>query len=131
MLQNNAILKQILYPERGLIYDRNGKLLVSNQPAYDVLYIPENGTVFDTLEVCTILNYSKKDLIEQLQKAKRFSYKLPSVVIQHLSEEEYALFQEKMWKYPGFFLQKNTIRDSDIINRSKDLISPHSNVYLA
>lgn len=109
--ENNAILKQTLYPERGLIYDRNGNLLVSNQPAYNVLYIPENGLAFDTLEVCTILNFSKVDLIEQLQKAKRFSYKLPSIVIQNISQEEYAMFQEKMWKYPGFLLQKNTIRD--------------------
>ena len=109
--ENNAILKQTLYPERGLIYDRNHKLLVGNQLAYDVLYIPENGASFDTLEFCTILNFSKESLIEQLQKAKLFSYKLPSIVIQHLNEEEYALFQEKIWKYPGFFLQKNTIRD--------------------
>ncbi len=109
--ENNAILKQTLYPERGLIYDRNGTLLVGNQPAYHVLYLPENGAVFDTLEVCSLLKLSQKDLVAQLQKAKRYSYKLPSIVIQNITEEEYALFQEKIWKFSGFQLQKNTIRD--------------------
>lgn len=109
--ENNAVLKQTLYPERGLIYDRNGILLVGNQPAYNVQYIPENGAAFDTLEVCEILKLPKAQLLNQIQKAKRYSYKLPSVIIRHITQEEYALFQEKIWKYPGFFLQKNTIRD--------------------
>ncbi len=111
---NNAILKQTIYPERGLIYDRNGILLVGNQPAYDLLYVPENGSAFDTLEVCQIISISKVDLIQQIRKAKKYSYKLPSIITQQVSQEEYALFQEKNWKYPGFYLQKKSIRDYHI-----------------
>ena len=111
---NNAILKQTIYPERGLIYDRNGTLLVGNQPAYDLLYVPENGSAFDTLEVCQIISISKVDLIQQIRKAKKYSYKLPSIITQQVSQEEYALFQEKNWKYPGFYLQKKSIRDYHI-----------------
>ena len=111
---NNSILKQTIYPERGLIYDRNGTLLVGNQPAYDLLYVPENGSAFDTLEVCQIISISKVDLIQQIRKAKKYSYKLPSIITQQVSQEEYALFQEKNWKYPGFYLQKKSIRDYHI-----------------
>tara|TARA_A100000164_G_scaffold56420_2_gene45067 strand:+ start:9804 stop:11657 length:1854 start_codon:yes stop_codon:yes gene_type:complete len=111
---NNAILKQTIYPERGLIYDRNGILLVGNQPAYNLLYVPENDYAFDTLEVCQIISISKNDLIRQIRKAKKYSYKLPSIITQQISQEEYALFQEKNWKFPGFYLQKKSIRDYHI-----------------
>ena len=111
---NNAILKQTIYPERGLIYDRNGILLVGNQPSYNLLYLPENDYAFDTLEVCQIISISKDDLIRQIRKAKKYSYKLPSIITQQISQEEYALFQEKNWKFPSFYLQKKSIRDYHI-----------------
>jgi len=52
--ENNAILERSIYPERGLIYDRNGTLLVANQPAYDLMFIPENGKAFDTLTLAKL-----------------------------------------------------------------------------
>ena len=108
---NNAIEKRPIYPNRGMIFDRNGLLIVTNQPVYDLMVIPENLVSFDTIELTSYLNISKKDLKKQLKKAKRFSHKLPSVVIRQISKEERASFQEKMWKYPSFYFQKKSVRD--------------------
>ena len=101
---NNAILTISEYPERGFIYDRNGKLLVANQPAYDIMIIPENVIPFDTLAFCSLVNVPKKTLINNLKKARRFSKRLPSVVVNQISKETYAKLQEQMWKYQGFFI---------------------------
>ncbi len=111
---NNAILTISEYPERGFIYDRNGKLLVANQAAYDVMIIPENVIPFDTLAFCALVNVSKNTLIKNLKKARQFSKRLPSVVVNQLSKEAYAKLQEQMWKYEGFFIQKKSLRDYQI-----------------
>jgi penicillin-binding protein 2 len=68
---NNAVEERPVFPNRGLIYDRNGILLVKNQPAYDLMVIPENQEPFDTLELTSVLNISKQDLITQLKKSER------------------------------------------------------------
>ncbi|MDA9810709.1 penicillin-binding protein 2 [Flavobacteriaceae bacterium] len=109
--ENNAIEKRPVYPNRGLIYDRNGVLLVANQPVYDLMVVPENIEAFDTLELINGLAISKDELLTQLKKAKQFSYKLPSVIIRQVSKENRAMFQEKMWKYQGFYFQKKLVRD--------------------
>ena len=108
---NNAILKISDYPERGFIYDRNGKLLVANQAAYDIMIIPENVIPFDTLSFCELTGVSKERLIKSLKKARRFSKRLPSVIVNQISKETYATLQEQMWKYEGFFIQKKSLRD--------------------
>ena len=103
---SNATLEQTVYPPRGLIYDRNGKLWVSNKPAYDLMVIPENLRQFDTLELTQNLKISKKELIEKIGNAEEFSKKLPSIIERQLSLSEISIFQEKMWKFPGFYFQK-------------------------
>ena len=108
---NNALEKRPVYPTRGLIYDRNGTLLVANQPVYDLMVIPENTISFDTLELISFLEISKEELVGSLYKARRFSSKRPSVVSRQISKEKQALFKEKIWKYTGFYFQKKTIRD--------------------
>ena len=108
---NNAIEKRPIYPTRGLIYDRNGTLIVANQPVYDLMVIPENGAAFDTLELTKLLSLSKDELEIQLKKAKQYSRKLPSVIVRQVAKEERAVLQEKLWKYPGFYFQKKTVRD--------------------
>ena len=74
-IDNIAIETVYDYPERGYIYDRNGELLVSNQPAYDVMVIPSEVKNLDTLELCSLLELSKADFTEKLQKAKDYSRK--------------------------------------------------------
>ena len=108
---NNAVEKRPIYPTRGLIYDRNGILLVANQPVYDLMVIPENTSSFDTLELLTFLDLTKEELKKRLKKANLFSSKKPSVIGRQISKEKQALFKEKIWKYSGFYFQKKTIRD--------------------
>lgn len=109
--ENNAIKIEYDYPQRGYIYDRNGEVLVTNQPSYDVMVIPREVKPFDTTEFCRILKMTRKQLVEQLDKAKIYSPRLPSVVIPHLSKSEFAYLQEKMRKYEGFYIQKRSLRE--------------------
>ena len=109
--ENNAIKVVYDYPQRGFIFDRNGELLVSNQPSYDVMVIPRNLKPFDTTELCNILSITPEQLVERLDKAKIYSPRLPSVVIPQLTKSEYAYLAEKMRKYEGFYIQKRSLRD--------------------
>lgn len=119
--QDNAIKVIYDYPQRGYIYDRNGELMVSNQPSYDVMVIPRNLKPFDTLEFCKILNLSREDLETKLDKARIYSPMLPSVVIPQLTKSEYAILQEKMRKYDGFYIQKRSLRDYQV-NHSSNIL---------
>ncbi|MGY3791573.1 penicillin-binding protein 2 [uncultured Aquimarina sp.] len=109
--EDNAIKVLYDYPQRGAIYDRNGKLLVTNQPSYDVMVIPRELKPFDTLEFCSILKITKEKLNKQLKKARVYSPRVPSVVIPQLTKDEYAYLQEKMRKFDGFYIQKRSLRD--------------------
>ena len=107
----NAVIENEIFPERGYIYDRNEKLLVSNQPVYELLGIPENIIPFDTLELARILNISITDFKHRLVTARKFSTKLPSVLVSQISRDRNAVIQEKIWKYRGFYLQKKSLRE--------------------
>lgn len=110
LYEDNAIRKVYDYPKRGFVYDRNGKLLVSNQPSYDVMVIPREVKTLDTLEFCALLKIDKKQFKNIYQKAYRYSPRLPFVFISHLSKEDYAVLQEKMRKFEGFYIQKRSLR---------------------
>jgi penicillin-binding protein 2 len=112
--QDNAIEVVYDYPQRGYISDRNGKLMVSNQPSYDVMAIPRNLKPFDTTEFCKILSIEPEELGRRLDKAKIYSPILPSVIIPQLTKAEYAYLQEKMRKYEGFYIQKRSLRDYQV-----------------
>jgi penicillin-binding protein 2 len=81
---NNAIKIKYDYPERGYIYDRNGVLLVANQPSYDIMVIPRELKNTDTLQFCKLLNITKEDFIQKIEKAKVYSPRLPSVFLAQL-----------------------------------------------
>jgi penicillin-binding protein 2 len=108
---NNAIKIKYDYPERGYIYDRNGKLLVSNQASYDIMVIPREINKLDTIEFCALLNITKEDFIKKIEKAKIYSPRLPSVFLTQLNKLEFAAFQEKIRKFEGFYFQKRSLRD--------------------
>jgi len=108
---NNAIQELSVYPERGLIFDRNGNLIVSNQPTYDLELIPENLSEFDTLELSEILGINKNNLINKINDAYNYSTKIPSIIKSQITREENALIQEKIWKYNGFYLAKKSTRE--------------------
>jgi len=107
---NNVLRREVNYPARGVIYDRNGKLLVFNQAAYDVLIIPREVKPFDTLGFCSIVGVDKKELVNEIIKAKSYSRYKPSPVIKQLSSQTYAVLQEQLFKYPGFYIQARTLR---------------------
>jgi len=111
---NNAIKIQYDYPERGYIYDRNGKLLVANQPSYDIMVIPRDIKNLDTLEFCQLLDITKDDFLKKITKAKVYSPRLPSVFLAQLNKSEFAAFQEKIRKFEGFYFQKRSLRDYQV-----------------
>jgi penicillin-binding protein 2 len=112
--ENNAIKIKYDYPERGYIYDRDGKLLVANQPSYDIMVIPHDLKNIDTLEFCMLLNIPKDYFLERMAKAKVYSPRLPSVFLPQLNKLEYAAFQEKIRKFEGFYIQKRSLRDYQV-----------------
>ena len=118
---NISVRKVYDYPQRGYIYDRNGKLMVGNQPAYDVMAVPQEVEDFDTLELASLLKLTPERLKIQLEKAWRYSPKLSSVITPQLTKKEYAVLQERMHKYQGFYIQKRSLRDYTI-NHSANIL---------
>ena len=113
-IQSSTVKIEYDYPERGHIYDRNGKLLVANQLSYDVMVIPKNVEPLDTLEFCNLLKITKEDFKRRFKKAKKFARWLPSKFLKQLAKEDFAYLQEKLPKYKGFYIQKRLIRDYPI-----------------
>ena len=109
--EDNAIRKVFHYPKRGYVYDRNGVLLVANQPSYDVMVIPREVKPLDTTEFCSLLKIDKAQFVKSFNRANNYSPRLPSVFLAHLSKEDYALLSEKMRKFEGFYIQKRSLRD--------------------
>jgi len=113
VFEDSAIKKEYNYPKRGYVYDRNGKLLVANQPSYDVMVIPRDVEPLDSIEIeefCTHLKITKEDYFKKLDRATRYSPRLPSPFVAQLSKIDYAVLQEKMRKYRGFYIQKRSLR---------------------
>jgi len=108
--ENNSRRDVINYPARGLVYDRNGVVLVSNQAAYDIMLIPRQMKSLDTTEFCRALGIEKPDFDERIKKAKDYSYYAPSVFMKQVSAEVSSAFSEKLFLYNGFYLQSRTLR---------------------
>ena len=114
---SNAFLKKIDYPSRGVITDRNGKLLVFNQPSYDVMIvINEAKNRLDTLEFCNALNITKEEFDKRMETIKdrsknpgysRFTQQL---FMSQLSDKDFSIFREKMFRFPGVYIQRRSIR---------------------
>ena len=107
---NNVLNYVTQYPARGLIYDRNGKLIVSNQAVYDLMVIPVQTTKMDTASLCSILEIGLDSFKERMIAARSYSRQAPSVFLKQISSETYGRLQEKMFMYPGFYVQSRTLR---------------------
>lgn len=110
LYEDNAIRPVWHYPKRGFVYDRNGALLVGNQPSYDVMVIPREVGEFNIEEFCRLLKISKEDFNKKLDRARRYSPRLASLFVPQLSKKDYAVLQEKMRKFKGFYIQKRQLR---------------------
>ncbi len=108
--QNNSQRRITKYPARGVIFDRYGKILVYNEPAFDLMVIPQQTSAFDTVDLSNILEIEPSTLREIINKARIYSKYKPSVVIPQLSLETTSELKEKFFKFPGFFLQSRTLR---------------------
>lgn len=112
-LQNSRRI-EVQYPARGLIFDRNGKLLVENQSAYDLMVIPRQIQPFDTLELLSVLGLEKETLLHNLERCRRYSTFKASTLVSQIPADKYAILQEKLYKYPGFFIQTRTVRKYNV-----------------
>lgn len=112
MSADNNVLRYVTqYPARGLILDRNGKLIVSNMAAYDLMVIPSQVSKdIDTTAFCNLLGITNDLFSDRIKAAKNYSWRAPSVFLKQLSDQTYARFQEKMFTYPGFYVQPRTLR---------------------
>ncbi|HEX8376487.1 MAG TPA: penicillin-binding protein 2 [Pedobacter sp.] len=107
---NNVLRKIIIYPARGLIMDRKGKVLVQNEPVYDVMVIPNEVKPFDTLEFCSLIGIDKAGFDKRFKKAVRYSRYTSSIFEKQLSALTYAAFQEKLYEFPGFYVLNRSVR---------------------
>ena len=114
---SNAFQKKVEYPSRGIITDRNGQLLVYNQPAYDIMVIMnEMKDKLDTLEFCQTLGITRDvfdhrmETIKDRSKNPGYSRFTQQLFLSQLSDKDFSVFQEKMFRFPGFYVQKRSIR---------------------
>ncbi|QJD94929.1 penicillin-binding protein 2 [Mucilaginibacter robiniae] len=106
----NVIRQKIIFPARGPILDRNGKILVQNLPVYDITVIPKEVKPFDTLEFCRLIGVDKDGFDKRLIKARKYSPYRESIFEKQLSVQQYAALSERMSEFPGFDVQRRTIR---------------------
>ena len=113
---SNALLKRVQYPARGTISDRNGKLMVYNQPAYDIMVVMLEQKGVDTLDLCRSLGITKEYYVKRMEEIKD-RYRNPGYspytqqpFMSQLSSEEFCVFQEKLFRFPGFYVQRRSIR---------------------
>lgn len=110
LANKNVIRKSKVYPNRGLIYDRNNKLLVVNDAIYEVFVIPRQVQEMDTTLFCKLLDIDREYFNKQLTKARKYSRYKPSPFLKQVSAEQYAAFQEYLYKFPGFFGEIRLVR---------------------
>ena len=108
--ENNTLRYITQYPQRGKIYDRNGKLLVYNDAVYDLMIIPSQAKDIDTAAFCKLLNINNSTYNTYFQKAKKYSSITPSIFISQITKEEYGRIAEMLYHYPGFYFQTRSIR---------------------
>ena len=112
--ENNSLVYTTIYPTRGIIHDRNEKILVGNKMSYDLMVTPREVKEFDTLEFCSILGVSREFVKEKMDEYKKFRSKIgwrTVVMIKQMPQETYMKFAEIEYKFPGFRGQARTIRD--------------------
>lgn len=108
--ERNAIQRVVDHPYRGLVYDRTGKILVYNNPIFDLMVIPREFTVKDTARFCEIFQISKEQLIENYTAARKYSSVKPSPLVRQISTTDFARIQDYLIDYPGLFVMTRSVR---------------------
>lgn len=114
---SNAFLKKIEYPSRGIIYDRKGKVMVYNQPAYDIMVVMnEAKDHIDTLELCEALGLTREYFDKRMEDIKDrnknpgYSRYTQQTFLTQLDEKDFSVFREKIFRFPGFYIQRRSLR---------------------
>jgi len=108
--ERNAIQRVVDHPYRGLVYDRNEKLLVYNNPVFDLMVIPKEFTVKDTAKFCELFKIEKEELILKYEAARKYSFVKPSPMVKAISNEDFARIQDYLIDYPGLFVMTRSVR---------------------
>lgn len=108
---NNVLRKTIIYPARGVILDRNGEVLVQNEPVYDILVTPNEISGLDTALFCELIEIDREGFDKRLQAAKNHSRYRASIFEKQVSAVNYAKLQEHLYKFKGFYVQNRTVRN--------------------
>ncbi|GMQ26498.1 penicillin-binding protein 2 [Algoriphagus sp. oki45] len=108
--ERNAIQRIVDHPYRGLVYDRNGELLVYNNPIFDLMVVPKELKIQDTLQFCKLFEISKEDLTTALTAARKYSSVKPSPLIKQISTTDFARIQNFLVDYPGLFILTRSVR---------------------
>ena len=108
--ESNAIQRIVDHPYRGLVYDRKGKLLVFNNPIFDLMIVPKEFKVGDTTRFCELFKISKEELIESYTAARKYSSVKPSPLIKQISTTDFARIQDFLVDYPGLFIMTRSVR---------------------
>ncbi len=112
--ESNAFINKTIYPSRGLIYDRNGKLVVFNRPAYDLVLVPRDVQPFDTIDMCHTLQITREEFDRRWQAmrdSRNYSQFHEQVLISGLDDVDYGRIQEKLYRFPGFYIVKRILRE--------------------
>jgi len=115
---DNVVRKITTYPTRGLVFDKNKKLVVTNDPVYDILVTPRLVKNIDTAKFCSLLAIDIETFEKNLKKATKYSRYRPSIFIKQISKETYAQFQEYFYQFKGFYPQVRTLRKYPYANAS-------------
>ncbi len=108
--ESNAIQRIVDHPYRGLVYDRSGKLMVFNNPIFDLMVVPREFHLKDTTKFCELFRINKEQLIEGYNSAKSYSKVKPSPLIKQLSNTDFARIQDFLVDYPGLFILTRSVR---------------------
>ncbi len=108
--EDNIIRRVVEYPYRGLIKDRNGKIMVYNRPVFDLMVVPNEVRDIDTTRFCELLNIDKEFFVKSMEAAIKFHRQQPSVFLKMLSEKDFARFQDNLVNFKGFYVQPRSLR---------------------
>ena len=108
--ESNVLRKNTIYPNRGVIFDRNGLLLVYDEAAYDIMVVPRQVISMDTLEFCNLVDITPDEFRLKIRKAISYSRYKPTIFISSITKEEFGYIEEKLYKFPGFFVQSRSLR---------------------
>lgn len=124
---DNAYVERTIYPSRGLIFDRNGELLVYNEPSYDVMIVLREARGIDTLALCEALQITRDRFDERMKELRNrrlnpgFSTYTPQVLLSQISVAEYGALQEKLYRFPGVYIQGRSLRGYTYANAANIL----------